>query len=246
MAEAEYTILLVEDDEAVRESVVELISMYGYDCLQAENGQIGLETAKEETPDIIVSDVMMPVMDGFNFVKEVLKDPEIAHIPIIMLTAKVEEQDMLEGLESGAVDYLTKPFNSKELLFKVRNILKSRDEFKSKNWQNLLSESFVEDTYDEDKEFMKDLYKVVTSKMESSNFGVTELAADLNVSERNLYRKVKELTGEPVAAFIREARLQRAHQLLSGNQVKTKSEAAYKVGFKSPRHFSKAYKKRFG
>ncbi|MEQ9280750.1 MAG: response regulator [Balneola sp.] len=246
MKKGQYKILVVEDNDDVRISTIELLEMYGYDCIEASDGRDGLEKAKENLPNIIVSDIMMPKMDGFEFTKKVIEDVEISHIPIILLTAKVKEEDKFEGLEHGAVDYLTKPFSSKELVLKVRNLIKSREDFKNSNWQSLLNNSFEDSELSEDEEFLKSLYDIIVTKIENVNFGVSELASELMLSERNLYRRVKVLTGIPVAAFIREIKLQRAKSLLETNQFNTISEVAYKVGFRSPKYFSKAFKKRFG
>lgn len=241
-----HKVLVVEDDDDVRISIVELLTMFEYHVESAENGKVGLEKAHDFIPDIIVSDVMMPVMDGLEMAETVGKDPELAHIPIIMLTAKVKEEDKLEGLESGAIDYITKPFNSKELVLKIGNILKSREDFSKSKWQTLLAGTFEAPELTEDEQFLKDFYEAVASKIEHIDFGVSQLADMLNVSERNLYRRVKELTKVPVAECIREIRMQRALELISTRQVKTISEVAYKVGFRSPKYFSKTYKQRFG
>ena len=241
-----YKVLVVEDDDDVRISILELLTMFEYDVESAINGQQGLDKAREILPNIIISDVMMPVMDGLEMAEQAGKDSLIAHIPIIMLTAKMKEEDKIEGLESGALDYITKPFNSKELVLKIGNILKSRDDFSASKWQTLLAGTFESPELNDDEQFLKDLYEVVASEIENVNFGVPQLAEELNISERNLYRRVKELTKVPVAECIREIRMQRAHELISTKQVKTISEVAYKVGFRSPKYFSKTYKNRFG
>lgn len=240
-----YNILLVEDTEEVRVAVSELLIMNGYDCATAVNGKEGLELAGTYEPDVIISDVMMPEMDGIEFARSISESPELSHIPVIMLTAKVEEQDMIEGLESGAVDYLTKPFNSRELMLKIRNIINRRERYKASNWQALMADSLEKESDNEDKLFLKSLHDHISRNLDNANFGVSELAHTMMMSERNLYRKVKELTGQPVASLVREVRLQFAHKLIINKQVKTLSEAAYKVGFKSPKHFSRTYRQRY-
>lgn len=240
-----HTVLLVEDTEDVRISVAELLEMNGYRCITAVHGQDGIEKARQNDPDIIVSDIMMPVMDGFELAKSIAEEDALSHIPIIMLTAKIEEKDMLEGLELGAVDYLTKPFNSKELMLKIRNIINRRERFKQNNWQALMAETLELEPENQDQEFLRSLHDEIAKNIDNANFGVAELAHLMIMSERNLYRRVKDLTGQTVASLIREVRLQYAHTLISEKRVKTISEAAYKVGFKSPKHFSRAYKQRF-
>ncbi|MCH2449200.1 MAG: response regulator [Gracilimonas sp.] len=241
-----HKILVVEDDDLIRTSLLELLELSEFKTFSAEEGREGLELAKRELPDLIITDIMMPVMNGMEFCRNVFQDNTLAHIPIIMLTARVAETDRIEGLEHGAVDYLTKPYNSKELILKVRNLLKAREQFKKKNWQYLLAISFEDSDLSEDEQLLKSVYEGISKQIDRFDFGVGDLAGQLNLSERSLYRRVKELTGVPVAEFIREIRLQRARSLVENKQVKTISELAYKVGFKSPKHFSRAYKKRFG
>lgn len=246
MAAIHHKILVVEDDALVRNSLLELLQLNDFETSCAKEGQEGLDLALTEPPDLIITDIMMPGMNGMEFCRNVLADPRLAHIPIIMLTARATEADRIEGLEQGAVDYLTKPYHSQELMLKVRNLIKAREEFKKKNWQHLLATSFEDPDLGEDEQFLKTVYKVIVEQMERFNFGVGDLADHLNVSERSLYRRVRELTGVPVAGFIREIRLQRARSLLEEERVKTVAELAYQVGFKSPKHFSRTYKKRFG
>jgi len=246
MADVRHTILLVEDDADVRASLTDLIQLNGHHCLQANNGCEGLSMATEHEPDIIITDIVMPKMDGFEMVKALLNDMQIAHIPIIILTAKSQDKYKLEGLELGAVDYLLKPFNSRELILKVRNILKHQENVLQGNWKKIFNSSIKDSVYEDDKLFIESLHNKVLDRMGSTSFGVSELADELNMSERNLYRKIKELFGMPVATYIREVRLQRAHQLLEKNSSISKAEVAYEVGYRSPRHFAKAYQKRFG
>lgn len=246
MAVIQYKILIVEDDALVRDSLLELLEFSNYQTFSAKEGQEGLDLARKLLPDLIITDIMMPVMNGMEFCRNILEDNTLAHIPIIMLTARTAEADRIEGLEQGAVDYLTKPYHSQELILKVRNLLKAREQFKKKNWQHLLSTSFEDSDLSEDEQFLKSVYKGITEQIDRFDFGVGDLANHLNLSERSLYRRVKELTGAPVAGFIREIRLQRAYSLINNKKVKTVSELAYQVGFKSPKHFSRAYKKRFG
>ncbi|WP_421773043.1 response regulator transcription factor [Gracilimonas sp.] len=243
---ARYKILLIEDNLQIREVITELLNLHGYDCILAEDGGKGLEMAKEHLPNLIISDVLMPVMNGYELVRKISSDMVLSHIPVIMLTAKSKEEEKIKGLQHGAVDYITKPFNSKELILKIQNLIKSREKFRQSNWEILLSNSFDVDELNEDETFLKQLYEIVIENLENTNFGVPELASQINISERNLYRKVKEVTGVPVATYIREIRLQRAKNLVEKGHLKTISEVAYSVGFKSPKHFSKTYQKRFG
>ncbi len=238
------SLLIVEDDYAVRVTIMELMQMHGYSCYSASNGEEALRQVRDIVPALIICDVNMPVMDGNDFTKKLRSIPAYAHIPVIMLTANVTEIDKIKGLISGAVDYITKPFNNNELVLKVGNILAMNKAFQENSWQGILADTFKANP-NLDKQFVQSLYTLIKDNIHLQNYSVANLAADLQLSERNLYRKVKDQIGMPVATFIREVKLQRAHQMLENNEVKTYSRAASKVGFKSVAHFSKLYKERF-
>lgn len=237
-------LLIIEDDNAVRITLIELMRMHGYECNWAENGKEGINQIKISVPDLIICDVNMPIMDGFEFTKKVGSDPTFAHIPIILLTANVADESKIKGLHAGAVDYIKKPFNNNEVVLKIGNILSKKKAFQSNSWQSILSNSFT-DNLNLDEKFIQDLHNYVVKNIEISSYSVSDLATDLGVSERNLYRRVNDLMNMSVAEYIREVKLQRAHDLLTANKVKTISEAAVKVGFKSISHFSKLYREKF-
>lgn len=239
-----HKILVIEDNKAVRISIIELMNMFGYECTGAEHGAEGLELAIEVNPDIILCDVNMPIMDGNAFTEAAKAHSKLSHIPIIMLTANVAVDDKIAGLDAGAVDYINKPFNSKELALKIRNILSTREQLEKKSWRSVFQDSF-EPLPNLDEEFIQQLYNKISENIDNTSYTVKELSIDLSVSERNLYRKVKESIDMPVATFIREIKLQRAHELLENKRVRTFTELAHKVGFKSPTHLSTLYKKRF-
>lgn len=242
----QHTILVVEDDENFRSYLEQLLSLHNYKVITAGNGASGFEKANASTPDLIITDLQMPDMDGLELCNKVLANNTMSHIPIIILTGVDDETHFEKGLAYGAIDYITKPIKSEVLILKVRNILGIREKFKEKNWKHLLENTFDDSEISEDEEFLQSIYKIVIDKIGRYDFGVSTLASELNTSERNLYRKVKDLTGVPVASFIREIRLQRASDLLERKSVKTKRELARQVGFKSTKHFIRAFKKRFG
>ena len=244
MAEV-YKILVVEDDDAVRLTLVEFMKMYGYVCISAENGTEGFDKALEYKPDIILSDVNMPVMDGNELTKKLRSTPGLAHIPLIMLTASSAEEDRIKGLTSGAVDFIPKPFNTQELQLKIKNLLATRKELENSSWRAVLANSYS-DIPNLDEQFIADLYAKVEENIALSNYPARDLAEDMKLSERNLYRKVKENMGMTVSDFIREVKLQHAHELLEQGKVKTITDAALRVGFKSAGHFSKMYNEKFG
>lgn len=237
-------LLIIEDDSAVRITLVELMSIHGYECMWANNGVDALEQLKKSIPDLIICDVNMPVMDGYEFTKKIGSDSVYAHIPIILLTANVGEEAKIKGLDAGAVDYIKKPFNNNEVVLKIGNILANKRAFQSNSWKSILLNTF-EDNPNLDEKFIRDLHDYISKNIELNNYSVSNLASDLGISERNLYRKVKEQMNMTIAEYIREIKLQRAHDLLSEKKVKTLSEAAAKVGFKSVAHFSRLYRKKF-
>ena len=237
-------ILVVEDDRSVRITLVELMRMYGYEVEQAENGVEGFEKLESFIPDIILSDVNMPVMDGNEFAQNLKDNPKFAHIPVIMLTASADEEDKLKSLTSGAVDFISKPFNSTELELKIKNIIATRKQLEKKSWQTIVSKTY-QDIPNLDEKFIEDLYSAIVENISLSTYPARDLAEDLGISERNLYRKVKENIGITVSDFVREVKLQHAHELLEKKKVRTMAEASLRVGFKSSGHFSKLYNAKF-
>jgi DNA-binding response OmpR family regulator len=246
MSKQKSTILIAEDHLDVRSVLIELLNLNDFQPLPAEDGKEALEIIREKSPDLIITDIMMPRLNGFDLAKAVRNNSETQHIPIIFLTAKTSEEDKIHGLELGAVDYITKPFNNRELILKITNLLSTRKDFKDRQWQQLLVESFDKNELTEDESFLKDLYQKTISGIENPGFGVTELALKMNMSERNLYRRVSQVMDDSVGTFIREIRLRRTDDLLKNNRNMTIAEAAYKVGYKSPKQFSKAYSDIFG
>lgn len=246
MSKLKSTILIVEDHIDVRNVLVELLGLNDFNTLPAKDGKEALELISEESPDLIITDIMMPNLNGFELAKKIRSQTETQHIPIIFLTAKTSEEDKIRGLELGAIDYITKPFNNRELILKISNLLNTRQSLKERQWQQLLFESFEKHELTEDERFLRDMYQKTISGIENPAFGVAELAHELNMSERNLYRKASQVMEDSVGAFIRETRLRRGDELLKNNRNMTIAEAAYKVGYKSPKQFSKAYVELFG
>lgn len=246
MSHTKPTILVVEDHQDVRMVLTELMKLNDFESLIATDGKQAVDILDEDMPDLIITDIMMPGIDGFELATKIRGNRDTQHIPIIFLTAKTSEKDKIHGLELGAVDYITKPFNNRELILKITNLLSTRREFKERQWQQLLFESFDKNELTEDERFLNDLYQKTISSIENPGFGVTELAQKMNMSERNLYRRVAQVMEDSVGTFIREIRLRRADDLLKNNRNMTISEAAYKVGYKSPKQFSKAYSDMFG
>ena len=243
------TVLVVDDNADIR-TYLKSILQGKYSVLEAEEGKSGLDLAREHVPDLIVSDVMMPVMNGLQFCQEVKKDLISSHIPVILLTARALEKHQIEGYESGADAYITKPFSPELLLARIDNLLQSRHQLKDL-WgthpapvaesaaQPVAAPAPIEDA------FISRFKQMVEERLADSHLSVEDLAAGMGLSRVQLYRKVKALTGSTPVDLLRKARLSQAQRLLQESDL-TVSEIAYQVGFASPSYFTKCYKDEFG
>ncbi|RAJ10384.1 tetratricopeptide repeat protein [Arenibacter echinorum] len=237
-------LLLVEDNIDVMNYLKDIFQ-WEYQILQAQDGQQGIEMALEHVPDMIISDVMMPKKDGYVVCKTLKQDEKTSHIPIILLTAKASLEDKMEGLETHADDYVTKPFAPKELLLKVDNLISSREKLREKYKREAVLKPSDIAVNSVDEAFLERIIKVVEANMGDELFGVEPLALAIGMSRSQLHRKLKALLGQAPTQFIRTFRLQRAHDLLKQNAA-TASEIAYQVGFSSPSYFSKCFHEQFG
>ena len=245
------TVLIVDDNADIR-TYLRSILQGQYRLLEAEDGKRGLELAREQVPDLIVSDVMMPVMNGLEFCQQVKKDDISSHIPVILLTARALEKHQIEGYESGADAYITKPFSPELLLARIGNLLHSRHQLKDLWGMKPVTETSatpsqgaaVASTPIEDA-FISRFKKIVEERLSDSNLSVEDLAANMGLSRVQLYRKVKALTGSSPVDLLRKARLAQAQKLLQETTLSV-SEIAYQVGFASPSYFTKCYKDEFG
>lgn len=244
------TILVVDDNNDIRHYERTLLESK-YFVLEARDGKEGLETAKNEIPDLVVCDVMMPVMDGMEFCAKLKSTVATSHIPVVMLTAKNLDEQRVEGYVQGADSYIVKPFNSKVLMARIDNLLKSRAQLRalfkaeeSEAFDGKGGERAAEIT-DPDKIFMKKLHDVIRKNLGNSNFGVEEAAAEIGLSRVQLYRKVKAMTGSSVVDILRKARLAKARHLLQTTKCSI-SEVAFEVGFSTPSYFTKCFKEEYG
>lgn len=237
-------LLIVEDQPELRNFIVQNLGKE-YRYAEASNGKDGLILADELLPDLIISDVMMPDTDGFELCQTLKSSVATSHIPIMLLTAKAEQKDKLAGLETGADDYITKPFSLAELKLRVKNIL---------NFKELLRKKFegnttptAEDTPElnsRDRKFMDDLTQSVEKNLANSQFGVNILAEAVFLSVSQLTRKLKTITGKTPADFIRNIRLEKAVIMLKNGE--SVADVSWVVGFEDPVYFSKVFKKHFG
>ena len=240
------TILVIDDNNDIRQYEHTLLQD-SYIVLEAADGKEGLEVAKREVPDLVICDVMMPVMNGLVFTEQLKTHTATSHIPVIMLTAKNLEEHRAEGYEHGADSYITKPFHSKVLLARIENLLKQRKLLKrlfqgSKEAEQEIAESHLEDR---DKQFLKQLHSIIQKNLSDSEFGVEDIGKQIGLSRVQLDRKVKAMTGSSVVDLLRKARLAKAKRLLESRSMSV-SEVAYDVGFSAPSYFTKCFKDEFG
>ena len=237
-------LLVVEDNADLRKFIISSLGT-DYDFLEAADGKQGLEVTLNEIPELIITDVMMPEMDGIDMTEKIKKDIRTCHIPIIVLTAKASEESKLAGLNSGADDYLTKPFNKNELVLKVRNAIASRARVREKMRLEMLREVSTSEVVSADEQFLMKVRNAILSRLSDEQLSVDSLAEQIGFSRAQFYRKVTALTGMPVNELIRSFRLQKAAQLL-GQRWGSVSQVAYEVGFSNPSYFSKCFKDQFG
>ncbi len=235
-------VLVVDDNADVRQYVAQLFGGE-YDVRQAADGKEGLDLALKTVPDLIVCDVMMPVMDGLDMCRRVKAETATSHVPVILLTSNAHENQRAEGYDCGADAYITKPFSSKVLLSRVRNLLENRKRLKYVYASGADDEA--RDEADPDSRFMADFGRVVRERMSDSSLSVETISSALGLSRVQMYRKVKQLTGQSPVEIIRVTRLKKAERLLKTTQM-TVSEISYDVGFSSPSYFSKCFKDYFG
>lgn len=238
------TVLIVEDNAELRHYLKNKLRA-DYVVVEAENGKDGLHMALKGIPDIIITDVIMPEMDGFEFCRRIKEDIKTSHIPVLMLTAKAMGSDKVKGIDSGADAYLNKPFEMKLLRSYLKRLIESRQQFLEKNINDKNKITLLENTTNIDKTFMQKVLDYVNENIAESNLNVEHLADDMLLSRSQLYRKIKAITGMTVNELIRKIRLERAKQMIE-NGSESISEVGFKVGFSSPSYFSKCFKNEFG
>ena len=237
-------LLIVEDNADLRQFIRETMEQ-AFQVIDATNGTEGLEAAVNEVPDLIISDVMMPGIDGFTLTTRLKKDERTSHIPVILLTARAGQQHKVEGLEKGADDYLTKPFEARELLVRAQNLIDQRKLLRQKfaGQIRIRPSEIVADSVDV--HFLTRVMEAIEQHMESDSFGVEELAKEIAMSRSQLHRKLISLIDKSPSELLRQTRLLRAKELLQ-KKAATPAEVAYRVGFTSHSYFSKCYKEEFG
>ena len=236
-------ILLVEDNPDVREYIRGPLEPL-YRVVEAKDGEEGIEKAKELIPDLIISDVMMPGIDGIEVSRVIKSDVNTSHIPVILLTAKASEESVITGLQTGADDYITKPFNTKVLLVRIKNLIDSRRQLQENIRRRMTLQPAKVSLSSMDEAFIKELQEAIEQNLSDSRLNVQKLCKILYMSHSNLYRKINALTGEPPVEFIRSYRLKRAAEMLRAGSG-TVTDVAFEVGFSSTAYFTSCFKERF-
>lgn len=240
-------ILIVDDIPAIRQYIRYNLG-HDFRIFEADNGQEGLELARTHIPDLIICDVKMPLMDGYSFCKLVKEDVAVSHIPVILLTAMADMENKIKGLDAGAEDYLYKPFNSKELLLKVQNLLQHQEKlaaYYSKSLVNPSNSSSTLQLKPKEQHFLDDVTAKIHLHLDDENFSVVELSELMYMSRKNLHRKIKALTEQSPSLLIRSIRLSEAMKILKKGKYNI-SEVAFMVGFSSPAYFSKCFQEMYG
>jgi YesN/AraC family two-component response regulator len=239
-------VLLVDDDEAMLDYLSDSLK-HNYKTITARNGKEGLKIAVSQLPDLIITDVVMPEMDGIQLVKALKGNSLVSHIPVIMLSGKNKLQDRMLGLDTGADSYLPKPFYMSELKSLMANLINNRLIVKGKYSGQQEQAQQVKQVHFEssDELFMKRVMEIVNANISNSEFNITQMVDEVGMSRTQLHRKLKELTGFSAARFMQNIRMQQAMKLLKEKRVNV-SQIAYSVGFSSQTHFSTTFKQYYG
>ena len=241
-----YKVVVVDDDEGIRNFLTAELGTE-YHVAAYTNGREALEAVAEALPDLVISDVMMPEMDGFTLLRRLKNNTKTSHIPVILLTTKVEHQSHLEGLDYGADAYMDKPFDMEELQATAASLIANRNHVRGKFSGVQEQKDAVKpvELKGNDAQLMEKIMKVVNENLSHSGFNVEALAAEVGLSRVQLHRRVKEMTGITIGEFIRNLRMQQAAKLFERGDV-TVSQVTYAVGMVNPNHFAAAFKKYFG
>ncbi len=237
-------LLIVEDNQELRHFLKEHLED-NYRVLEACHGQEALDILNNDPVDVILSDVMMPIMNGIDLCKQVKENQELNHIPFVLLTAKTSAKSRIEGRESGADIYLAKPFSLEELKLTINNILSSRQQLRNLYLENAFSEARELALVEKEKDFVCELISIIEEHIEDSKFDVDYLCREMGMSRTKLYGKVKSVTGKSIGEVIRGLRLRKAAEILASEDISI-NQVMYRVGIQSQSYFTKSFKKEFG
>lgn len=242
----EHTVLVIDDNPDILNYLKDMLSDT-YTVLQAENGDMGFEKASAEIPDLIICDVMMPGKDGITVCKELKSQITTSHIPIILLTARTATVYEIEGLQTGADDYITKPFNARIIKARMKNLLENREKLRAHLLNKVRFEptqAVLEQETNTEDAFIHKAILLVESNLDNPDFGIETMVDELHMSQSTLYRKIKSLTGLSLTAFIRSIRLKKSAQLILSTDLNL-NEIAFEVGFNDYKYFKTSFKKQF-
>jgi signal transduction histidine kinase/DNA-binding response OmpR family regulator len=237
-------VLLVEDSEDIRSYIMSSLADK-YDFIEAENGVEGFDLAIKNHPDVIITDIIMPEMDGYEFCSKIKSSLEISDIPVIILTYKFSDEDQRKGLEMGADAYIPKPFNMNLLEARIENLIQTRNELREKFRKELIYKPAEIVITSKDEKFISKALQVVEKHISNPGFDVVSFSKEMAMSQSTLYRKLKTITGESTNNFIKDLRLKQAANLLGKNDLAV-SEVSLMVGFDDPAYFAKSFKQKFG
>ena len=239
-------IIIVEDDTEIRDYLSSELST-DYDIIACDNGKSGLTEVLKNIPDLVISDVMMPEMDGNTMCSKIKQNPTTSHVPVILLTAKSRDEDQLEGLEMGADAYILKPFNLEILRRTIVNLIHTHQMLRLKYGRNDQLEEQVDDVKmkSPDDQLLERVMKVINKNISNSDLSVDGIADEVGISRVHLHRKMKELTGQTPHDFIRNIRLKQAANLLASRNMNI-TEVMYACGFNNAASFSTIFKKFYG
>jgi DNA-binding response OmpR family regulator len=241
----EKPIILIVEDNVELLSFIALQFHSHYQVLEAPNGKIGWQKALEAIPDIVISDVMMPEMDGIALSRKLKADERTSHIPLILLTAKATEESKLDGLQTGADDYLTKPFSIAELQLRVSNLVEGRRRLRERYSRQIIIQPAQVAVTAADEKFLKRVISIIVEHIDEADFTAEIFEKEVGLSHVQFYRKMKSLTNQAPGEFLRNYRLQQAAMLLKGRHGNV-SEIAYTVGFTSLAYFTRCFKALYG
>jgi signal transduction histidine kinase/DNA-binding response OmpR family regulator len=238
------SVLVVEDNVDLRNFISSILSE-NYTAITAKNGEEGFLLAADQIPDLIISDVMMPKLDGVELTQKIKTDERTSHIPIVLLTAKADLASRLEGFKMGADDYLAKPFSTEELLIRVANLIEQRKKLARKYRAGLSAASPLPHIASLDEKFLQKAKQIVETHMSNSAFGVEQMAEEISLSRAQMFRKLKAISGLSPNEFINDIRLQKAADLIRA-KADTLTQISYSVGYSEQSYFAKRFRKKFG
>lgn len=239
-----HKILIVEDNDSLRKMLSQIFDMF-YIVITASNGVEGLEKVRTEQPDMVLSDIVMPEMSGIELCQAIKKDLEFCHIPVVLLTARTATEHTIEGLKTGADDYITKPFNIKILLSRCNNLINNRIMLQEKFSKQPQTAPQILATNDIDKAFVDKVMEIIEQHLDDEEFSVDILTGKMGIARTKLFTKMKAITGQTPLDFIMTIRLKHAAIMLKNNMELNISEISDRVGFNSPKYFTKCFKEKY-